>query len=217
MTSYIRGAISRFRELFRQGASNREFSNEVDQHLELLTERFVHQGMSREEAARAAKRQFGNPALLEQRQREARVWAWILTVFGDLRYGMRMLAKSPGITAIAIASLGLGIGANTAIFSVAKAALFDALAVPHPEQLRLLAYAQVDHSVIVNGWGDFYTDANGRTIMASFSWPVYNQMQRQNQSLGEVFAFADLDQFEHLFATIDGHSEVITGELLIRQ
>ena len=50
--------------------------------------------------------------------------------------------------------------------------------------------------------------------MASFSWPVYKQMQRQNQSVGELFAFADLDQFEHLFATVDGHPEVVTGELV---
>ena len=214
MASSIRRAISRFRELFRQGESNREFSDEVEAHLELLAERFVHQGMNRNEAARAAMRQFGNPALLEQRQREARVWAWILTVFNDVRYGMHMLAKSPGITAIAIASLALGIGANTAIFTASKAALFDVLAVPHPQQLRLLAYAQVDHSVIVNDWGDFYTDANGRTILASFSWPVYNQMRRQHQTVGELIAFADLDQFEHLFATVDGHAEVVTGELV---
>ena len=181
MASSIRRAISRFRELFRQGESNREFSDEVETHLQLLTERFLRQGMNRKEAAGAARRQFGNSTLLEQRQREARVWPWILTVFNDVRYAMRILAKSPGITAIAVASLALGIGANTAIFTVAKAALFDALAVPHPEQLRLLAYAQVDRSVIVNDWGDFYADAMGRTILASFSWPVYNQLQRQNQ------------------------------------
>jgi len=214
MTSSIRRAISRFRELFRQGESNREFSDEVETHLQLLTERFLRQGMNRKEAAGAARRQFGNSALLAQRQREARMWPWILTVFNDVCYAMRILAKSPGITAIAIASLALGIGANTAIFTVAKAALFDALAVPHPEQLRLLAYAQGDRSVIINDWGDFYTDAKGRTILASFSWPVYNQLQRQNQSVGELFAFADLDQFEHLSATVDGRAEVVTGELV---
>jgi hypothetical protein len=214
MASSIRRAISRFRELFRQGESNREFNDEVETHLQLLTERFLRQGMNRKEAAGAARRQFGNSALLAQRQREARVWPWILTVFNDVRYTMRMLAKGPGITAIAVTSLALGIGANTAIFTVAKAALFDALAVPHPEQLRLLAYAQGDRSVIVNDWGDFYTDTKGRTILASFSWPVYNQLQRQNQSVGELFAFADLDQFEHLSATVDGHAEVVTGELV---
>ncbi len=79
-----------------------------------------------------------------------------------------MLGKSPGVTAIAITSLALGIGANTAIFTVAKAALFDALSVPRPEQLRLLAYTQGDRSVVQHDWGDFYLDRQGRTVIASF-------------------------------------------------
>jgi predicted permease len=214
MTSWILRTVSKLGGLFRQTESNREFSDEVETHIELLTARFVDQGMTQEEAAWAARRQFGNAALLEQRHREARAWLWVTTVFKDIRYAMRMLAKSPGVTAIAIASLALGIGANTAIFTVAKSALFDALAVPHPEQLQLLAYAQGDHSVIENDWGDFYTDARGRTILASFSWPVYKQLQRQSQNVGELFAFADLSQFAHLSATTDGHADVVAAELV---
>jgi predicted permease len=214
MTSWILRTVSKLGGLFRQTESNREFSDEVETHIELLTARFVDQGMTQEEAAWAARRQFGNAALLEQRHREARAWLWVTTVFKDIRYAMRMLAKSPGVTAIAIASLALGIGANTAIFTVAKSALFDALAVPHPEQLQLLAYAQDDHSIIENDWGDFYTDARGRTILASFSWPVYKQLQRQSQNVGELFAFADLSQFAHLSATTDGHADVVAAELV---
>jgi predicted permease len=214
MTSWILRTVSKLGGLFRQTESNREFSDEVETHIELLTARFVDQGMTQEEAAWAARRQFGNAALLEQRHREARAWLWVTTVFKDIRYAMRMLAKSPGVTAIAIASLALGIGANTAIFTVAKSALFDALAVPHPEQLQLLAYAQGDHSVIENDWGDFYTDTRGRTILASFSWPVYKQLQRQSQNVGELFAFADLSQFAHLSATTDGHADVVAAELV---
>ena len=157
---------------------------------------------------------FGNIALLEQRQREAGVFLWLTTVLQDLRYGLRMLAKSPGVTAIAITSLGLGIGANTAIFTLAKAALFDALSVPHPGELRLLAYTQDDRSVIRHNWGDFYTDGQGRTVVASFSYPVYQELRHRDHSLGDLFAFFDLSQFEHLSATIDGHAEVVTAELI---
>jgi predicted permease len=214
MVPWIIRILSKLRGLSRQREANREFSEEVEAHIELLTERFVRQGMSRMEATYAARRQFGNTALLEQRQREARTYSWLISVFQDVRYGMRMLAKSPAITAIAIASLGLGIGANTAIFTLAKAALYDSLSVPHPEQLRLLAYAQDDRSVIRNDWGDFYTDARGRTILASFSWPVYQELQRKDHSLGDLFAFVDLSQFEHLSATIDGHAEVVSAELV---
>jgi predicted permease len=207
-------SFSRLRALFRQGKANQEFGDEVEAHMESLTERFVSQGMSRTEAASAARRQFGNVALLEQRQREARTCLWLTTVVQDVRYAMRMLAKSPGITTIAITSIGLGIGANTAIFTVAKAALLDSLSVPQPEQLRLLAYAQDDRSVIRHSWGDFYTDAQGRTVMASFSWPVYEELQRKDHTLGNLFAFVDLNQFEHLSATIDGHAEVVSAELV---
>ncbi len=213
-TSLILRFMSRLRGLFGQGQANREFGDEVETHIELLTERLMRRGMGRKDAACAARRQFGNAALLEQRQRETRTFLWITTVFQDIRYGLRMLAKSPGVTAIAIGSLALGIGANTAIFTLAKAALFDALLVPQPGQLRLLAYAQDDRSVIQHDWGNFYTDARGRTVIASFSYPAYQDLRRRDHSLGDLFAFVDLSQFEHLAATIDGHSEVVTAELV---
>jgi len=146
--------------------------------------------------------------------REARAYPWIASVIQDVRYGMRMLVKTPVITTIAVASLALGIGANTAIFTLAKAALLDALSVPHPEQLRLLAYAQDDRSVVRNDWGDFYTDGQGRTILSSFSWPVYQELQRRNQSLGKLFGFVDLNQFAHLSASINGHAEAVRAELV---
>jgi predicted permease len=212
--SFILRFISRLRGLFGQSETNREFREEVQTHIELLKDRLMHQGMSREEAAKAAVRQFGNPVLVEQRHRDARSFLWFATVFQDVRYGVRMLAKNPGLTAIAITSLALGIGANTAIFTLAKAALFDALSVPQPGQLRLLAYAQDVRSVVQHDWGDFYTDGQGRTVIASFSYPAYRELERRDRSLGDLFAFVDLSQFEHLSATIDGHAEVVTAELV---
>ena len=214
MTSLILQFISRLRGLFGQGKANREFCGEVQTHIELLSERLVRQGMSQEDAAWAARRQFGNTMLLEQRQRELRAFLWPATVFQDVRYGLRMLAKSPNVTVIVIISLALGIGANTAIFSLAKAALFDALSVPHPDQLRLLAYTRDDKSAVRHDWGDFYTDSQGRTVVASFSYPVYQRLRDRDHSLSELFAFVDLNQFEHLSATIDGHAQVVSAELV---
>jgi len=214
MTSLILQFISRLRGLFGQGKANREFGDEVETHIELLSERLVRQGMSREDAVWAARRQFGNTALLEQRNREARAFLWPSTVFQDVHYGLRMLAKSPSVTAIAITSLALGIGANTAIFTLAKAALFDALSVPHPDQLRLLAYTQDERSVVRQDWGDFYRDSQGRTVIASFSYPVYQRLRDRDHSLSELFAFVDLNQFEHLSATIGGHAQVVSAELV---
>jgi predicted permease len=125
-----------------------------------------------------------------------------------------MLRKSPGFTAIVVGSLALGIGANTAIFTVAKAALLDTLSVSHPDQLRLLALLQDSRSAVRNSWGNFYTDAQGRTVVASFSYPAYKQLRHEDRSLGDLFAFVDIDQFGHLSATIDGHAEVVTSEFV---
>lgn len=206
--------LSRIRGLSGQAKAEREFNDEIETHVALLADRFVSRGMARTEAVAAARRQFGNATLLSQRHREARALLWLTTVWQDIHFAIRVLAKRPGITAISVASLALGIGANTAIFTVAKAALFDALSVPHPEQLRLLAYAQDDRSAIRHAWGDFYTDSQGRTVMASFSWPVYQELFHKSRSLGELFAFIDLSQFEHLSATIDGHAELVSAELV---
>ncbi len=214
MISSILRIISRLRGLLVQGKADREFAGEVQTHIELLTERLIRHGMIRADAASAARRQFGNTALLEERQREARAFLWPTTAVQDVRYGLRMLAKSPGVTAISIISLALGIGANTAIFTLSKAALFDALSVPHPDQLRLLAYTQDGRSAVWQDWGDFYTDKQGRTVIASFSYPVYRRLRDRDHSLGDLFAFVDLNQFEHLSATIDGHAEVVTAELV---
>jgi predicted permease len=207
--------LSKIRRLFGQAEEERELNEEIKAHVELLTERFVCRGMSRTEAAVAAGRQFGNFTLLKQRHREARTFLWLATVRQDIHFAIRVLAKRPGITAVSVISLALGIGANTAIFTLAKAALFDPLAVPHPEQLRLLAYTQDDRSAIRgHTWGDFYVDAQGRTVLVSFSWPVYQELLHKNHSLEELFAFVDLTQFDHLSATINGHAEVVSAELV---
>lgn len=214
MSEWWASIFSRVRGLFRQAKADHDLSDEVETHVELLAARFVSRGMSQAEAVLASRRQFGNAILLKQRHRELRMFLRLATVWQDIRFAVRVLAKRPGITAISITSIALGIGANTAIFTLAKAALFDALSVPHPEQMLLLAYAQDDRSAIRHTWGDFYTDPQGRTIVASFSFPVYQELLHKDHSLGELFAFVDLTQFEHLSATIDGHAEVVSAELV---
>lgn len=213
MIHALRRFLSQLRDLFETRAGG-EFREEIEDHLRLLTEEFIRRGMSRKEAISAARRKFGNMTSVEERRREERGFAWLRDFFQDLRYGFRMLAKNRAVAIIAVSSIALGIGANTTVFTAAKAALLDELSVPHPEQLRLLAYTQSNRSVVENDWGDFYTDKHGRTVLASFSYPVYQALRRENHDLGDLFAFVDLGQFEHLSATIDGRAEVVTGELV---
>jgi putative ABC transport system permease protein len=95
-----------------------EFDDEMHEHLQLLTERFVGQGMPREEARAAARRQFGNTTLLQEDRRELQTFPSIESLWLDLRYALRTLWKNRAFALVSIATLGLGIGAATAIFSV---------------------------------------------------------------------------------------------------
>lgn len=125
--------------LFTQRRASREFEDELQAHLELLTERFIGQGMPREEAAFAARRQFGNAASLEQRQREARTFLSLPALWRDICFGARMLRKNPFSTASVVLALALGIGMNTCVFTFVNALLLrPPSSVKDPNGLREL-------------------------------------------------------------------------------
>ncbi len=117
---------------------DRELAEEMRQHLEMKIEANIRSGMTPQEARRDAAREFGNSTRLQEESRELWGWGLIESFFADLRYSFRSLRKTPGITAVAIITLGLGIGANTAIFSVVNSALLRPLAYADPQQLYLV-------------------------------------------------------------------------------
>jgi predicted permease len=108
---------------------------EMDAHLDLLTERYLGQGMSLEEAYIAARRQFGNAALVREDLHEMNSIGWVEPLVQDLRYGIRQLRRSAGFAGVVIATLGLGIGGATAVFSVVQAVLLAPLPYEAPGQL----------------------------------------------------------------------------------
>lgn len=126
----IRRFAYRLRALFRKGKLEREMAEEMRFHLDERTADKVDDGLAADEARHAAQRRFGNVGRIEETARELRGWLWLENFGKDLRLGARSLLRSPGFTLIAIVTLGLGIGANTAMFS-----LFDNI------MLKKLPYA----------------------------------------------------------------------------
>jgi predicted permease len=203
------------RAMSRRTQLDAEMQAELEFHIESYAQDLMRGGLSREEAFRRARLELGSVAARKEECRESlglRLWDDLLA---DISYGFRMLKKSPGFTAIAVISLALGIGANTIIFSLAKAALLDELAVPHPEQLRLFTLEIPPRNSPVHGfWGSFYRGAHGGMETTSFSYPVYQILRRENRSLEDLFAFKELAGYNRLTATIDGHAQVVTGQLV---
>src|SRR6185369_11103091 len=134
MTS-LRIFLSKLRGLFRKRRLEQELADEIAAHLEMQIEDHVRQGMDPEEARYLALRKFGGVEQVKETYRERRTLAGLETLLRDLNYGFRMLRRSPGVTLVAVLSLALGIGANTALFTVVDAVLLETLPVDSPEQL----------------------------------------------------------------------------------
>ncbi len=135
MWTRFRAAVSRLLFALTRRRIDEDVRFEIDTHLHLLTERYRRQGMSPDEAYIAARRQFGNPTVLRQNIRDLNGLGWIDTAAQDLRYALRQVGASAGFASVVVATLGLGLGGATAVFSVVQAVLLAPLPYEDPGQL----------------------------------------------------------------------------------
>src|SRR5579864_3702741 len=196
----LRLLASRVRGLFTGRARDRELQDEIDEHLRALAERFVRRGMSPADAADAASRQFGGVMQLRESQRDARGIPLLGDLARDLWWSVRLLRKRLAFSLITITILALAIGANTAIYSVAKAVIFAPLPFPQPDRLMLM----------FEGGADTRYEPGGENILSSVRNGVFQDWRERATAFERMAAV----QKTQAILMADSRASVLDGLLV---
>src|SRR6202795_1045664 len=165
----------------QRDTQEKDLERELRTDLEIEAEEQQEKGVSAGEAQSPARRAFGNTTLVAEDVREAWGWTWLERLIQDTRFGLRQLRKNPGFTAVAILTLALGIGANTAIFTLVHAVMMKSLPVPNPGEL----YSLGDTTLCC----DTTDIADLRDNFALYSFPLYKHVHDNTPEISELAAF----------------------------
>jgi predicted permease len=199
MLAPLRAAGSRILGLFSSRRLDHDFHEELDAHLDMLTDQNIRSGMARDEARRRAHLALGNFAELQEIQRERQGLPHMETFYRDFRYAARALRRSPGFTLVAVLTLGLGIGVNTTLFTA-----FDAVA------LKPLPVKDPDHVVRIERWFQSGSQGDGQYVFSYSEYLYYSAHARSWSTLGATSW--QIPVIAHL--TPGGATETLQGELV---
>jgi hypothetical protein len=188
-----------------------DFQNEIQSHLDIESDELSEEGSNPTDAKYQARRAFGNVTTSQERFYESSRWLWLEQFIQDLRYGVRMLRQSPVFTAVAVLSLALGIGANTAVFSLVDAVMLKSLPVHAPGELRILTWVRTDKEPNISHSGYTTEDPKtGQHVSGSFSYAAYRQFRDSLPQFSDLVAYAP-NQFT---VTAGGASEFALGQFV---
>ena len=172
MSSGLHAFLLRIKTLFRKRRMDRDMAEELEFHQSMLRDKLAGQGVPNSELNNAARQTFGDPGRWHERLRELWQFRRLENLLRDISFSARLLKKSPGFTTVAILTLTIGVGANTAIFSLINGLLLRPLPVPHADQLVVLQIHEGDPEPGYN-----------------FSSPIFRGLERQHKIFSDVFAY----------------------------
>ena len=169
--------------LLQRRQADADLEEEIRLHVELRAQQKIKAGLSPEDARHAAARRFGNPTLVKERSHNVWGWQWLEYFLQDIGYGLRAMMRTKGITIVALLSLALGIGANTAIFSLLDAVMLRSLPVQKPQELVLFGDGRAAGS----------TDGLPSGSIRLFSYPFYREISQTNDVFSGVTAVDSIE------------------------